>query len=134
MGIASLTSQHMCVAALAKLVSPIQSLLRSCMPTRMVEQIALFSHQRLVRLPRANGHGYAVQRVRRYGDLHKPVLGGGLCRPTSPCRLKVVRQVEPGIGASLAGRMVISGRMVDVCAELDRMARSQMTGPKSPLL
>ena len=37
-------------------------------------------------------------------------------------RLKIVRQFEPGANRSCAGRLVISGRMADVCAELDRMA------------
>lgn len=37
-------------------------------------------------------------------------------------RLKIVRQFEPGSNRSCAGRLVISGRMSDVCAELDRMA------------
>ena len=40
--------------------------------------------------------------------------------------LRVVRFVEAGVpaanGAQMAGRMVISGRMSDVCAELDRLA------------
>ena len=40
-------------------------------------------------------------------------------------RLKVVRQFEPGVGPAYAGRMVISGRMADVCAELDRMAERE---------
>ena len=38
-------------------------------------------------------------------------------------RLKIVRQFEPGANRSCAGRLVISGRMSDVCAELERMAR-----------
>ena len=37
-------------------------------------------------------------------------------------RLKVVRQFEPGASRSCAGRLVISGRMSEVCAELERMA------------
>jgi hypothetical protein len=37
-------------------------------------------------------------------------------------RLKIVRQFEPGASRSCAGRLVISGRMSDVCAELERMA------------
>ena len=37
-------------------------------------------------------------------------------------RLKVVREFDPGIERSRAGRMVISGRIADVCAELDRIA------------
>lgn len=36
--------------------------------------------------------------------------------------LRVVRVVEACHGPSIAGRMVISGRMADVCAELDRLA------------
>ena len=42
-------------------------------------------------------------------------------------RLKIVRNFELGVGSSYAGRMKISGRMVDVCAELDRMAQHEVT-------
>lgn len=53
------------------------------------------------------------------------------CRATatltrsSPSRLRIVRAFEAGMGPSCAGRMVISGRMADVCAELDRMAQRE---------
>lgn len=40
-------------------------------------------------------------------------------------RLKIVRQFEPDASACCAGRMTISGRMADVCAELDRMAQRE---------
>jgi len=40
--------------------------------------------------------------------------------PTTP--LRVVRVVEQGQARNHVGRMVISGRMADVCAELDRLA------------
>ena len=36
--------------------------------------------------------------------------------------LRVLRVVDVGHASSTAGRMVISGRMADVCAELDRLA------------
>ena len=36
--------------------------------------------------------------------------------------LKILREFEPGKSRSSTGRLVISGRMVDVCAALDRMA------------
>lgn len=36
--------------------------------------------------------------------------------------LRVVRESDSAILPDCAGRMVISGRMADVCAELDRMA------------
>ncbi len=36
--------------------------------------------------------------------------------------LRMVRVMEAGQTSSQVGRMVISGRMADVCAELDRLA------------
>lgn len=36
--------------------------------------------------------------------------------------LRVVRVLEAGQARTSVGRMVISGRMADVCAELDRLA------------
>jgi hypothetical protein len=42
-------------------------------------------------------------------------------RPTQR-PLRVVRVMEAGQPRSQVGRMVISGRMADVCAELDRLA------------
>ena len=35
--------------------------------------------------------------------------------------LRIVRVAESGLHRSSVGRMVISGRMADVCAELDRL-------------
>jgi len=46
-------------------------------------------------------------------------------KASSQRRLKVVREFDAGISSSCAGRMVISGRMADVCAELDRMAQKE---------
>lgn len=40
----------------------------------------------------------------------------------APVALRVVRVMEAGQARSSVGRMVISGRMEDVCAELDRLA------------
>ncbi|MBA3593132.1 MAG: hypothetical protein H0W47_04955 [Polaromonas sp.] len=48
-----------------------------------------------------------------------------MARTAAPRRLKVVREFEAGISPSCAGRMVISGRMADVCAELDRMTQRE---------
>lgn len=39
--------------------------------------------------------------------------------------LRVLRVVEPSAPRAVAGRMVISGRMADVCAELDRLAAQE---------
>jgi hypothetical protein len=41
--------------------------------------------------------------------------------------LRVVHVMESGQGRSGGGRMVISGRMADVCAELDRLAAREAT-------
>ncbi len=63
----------------------------------------------------------------------QPMRAGGQkpfqsqARINAPRRLKVVREFEAGISPSCAGRMVISGRMADVCAELDRMAQREAT-------
>lgn len=54
----------------------------------------------------ASGHGHVAWPPARRG--HRP--------------LRVLRIVDTGHAASTAGRMVISGRMADVCAELDRLA------------
>ena len=43
----------------------------------------------------------------------------------APTRLRVLREFEPGTSPACAGRMVITGRMADVCAELERMSQSQ---------
>ena len=41
--------------------------------------------------------------------------------------LRVVRILEVGQSSAQVGRMMISGRMADVCAELDRLAASEAT-------
>jgi hypothetical protein len=51
--------------------------------------------------------------------LHKPV--------------RVVRVLEAGHSRNAVGRMSISGRMADVCAELERLAARETSGFFSPL-
>jgi uncharacterized protein YfaP (DUF2135 family) len=47
--------------------------------------------------------------------------------PAKPIhRVRVVRNVDTSLPADRAGRMVVSGRFADVCAELDRLAASEM--------
>lgn len=48
------------------------------------------------------------------GALHRPVH--------APKPLRIVRILEAGQAPAQVGRMLISGRMADVCAELDRLA------------
>jgi hypothetical protein len=46
----------------------------------------------------------------------------------APQALRVVRVLEPSASRAVAGRMVISGRLADVCAELDRLAAQESRG------
>jgi len=43
--------------------------------------------------------------------------------------LRIVRIMEAGQPPAHAGRMVISGRIADVCAELDRLSAREATQP-----
>jgi hypothetical protein len=91
---------------------------------------ALGSLRRLVRsvFGRRTGHqGVAAGFARSGNRLHMAEGRGHVAWPTArpPCgarRLRVLRVVDAGHAPSTAGRMVISGRMADVCAELDRLA------------
>jgi hypothetical protein len=49
-----------------------------------------------------------------------------LARPTPRnTPLRVVRLAEDGVRKDCAGRMVMSGRMADICAELDRLTERE---------
>jgi hypothetical protein len=58
----------------------------------------------------------------RTSPRHPPIAVHATPRACVRRPLRVVRVVEARQGACGAGRMVISGRMADVCAELDRLA------------
>lgn len=74
-------------------------------------------------LPFATGKTSALRRPALAAS--KPCKAAS--HPTASSRLRILRQFEPGISPACAGRMVISGRMADVCAELDRMAQREAT-------
>jgi hypothetical protein len=59
------------------------------------------------------------------GAVRKPLPARALA-PAKP--LRVLRVVEPSAPRAVAGRMVISGRLADVCAELDRLAAQEARG------
>jgi hypothetical protein len=71
--------------------------------------------------PRPAGRIHPVWTVRRPSC--QTMAGAILAkRPIAPPpALRVLRVSEMGPRSDCAGRMVISGRMADVCAELDRM-------------
>lgn len=65
--------------------------------------------------PRSSMHPVASPAVRSVRLPSQPP------RPVRPL-VRVVRVVDSAPASAGAGRMVISGRMADVCAELDRLA------------
>jgi hypothetical protein len=54
--------------------------------------------------------------------MHSTVRESEVRHSTTQKPLRVFRMVEANQSRSCVGRMVISGRMSDVCAELDRLA------------
>ena len=64
-----------------------------------------------------------LQRPPLRAPVKAPACGSAAVRAARP--LRVLRIVEPGSAHAGAGRMVISGRMADVCAELDRLAAAE---------
>lgn len=60
-----------------------------------------------------------VIRTSRRRDLSSSISSA--CTKVPVNRLKIVREFDSGSSPKLAGRMVISGRMSDVCDELERM-------------
>ncbi|MDB5946730.1 MAG: hypothetical protein JWQ33_1756, partial [Ramlibacter sp.] len=57
------------------------------------------------------------------GNRSRPVWAGATRAALPPRRpLRVLRVVDACHAPASAGRMVISGRMADVCAELERLA------------
>ena len=59
-----------------------------------------------------------------------PVQRMAALRPAKP--LRVVRVLEPSAPRAVAGRMVISGRLADVCAELERLAAQESVSAVRP--
>lgn len=70
--------------------------------------------------PGGPGHPTTPATGPRKPTPHRPVWHGPVRHAFRP--LRVVRVLEPAAPRSTAGRMVISGRLADVCAELDRLA------------
>ncbi len=82
-------------------------------PHAAPNQAAHIAHQWLSRLTRLARHAA------------RPATEPGPQRNFGTRPLRVLRVVEPHQSSGAAGRMVISGRMADVCAELDRLAAAE---------
>jgi hypothetical protein len=61
----------------------------------------------------------------RNSEAHATPSSGPFAKKVMP--LRVLRVLEKGQPRSCAGRLVISGRMDDVCAELDRLVAHEAT-------
>ena len=130
MGIASFSAHFSGVSAWAAVVAPLRGLLSLFVPQQAASANAasLPHHTSPHYSPlQATSHARSIDRS-RWLRSNTPVALKQVCRPAQQprtSRLKIVRQFEPGVGPTCAGRMVISGRMADVCAELDRMTERE---------
>ncbi len=103
---------------MSMVLAPVQALLAFFMPV----QVAHASHRPLVHTPapRQASTQNIIQQTQT------AATAAACIRPVS--RLKVMREFEPGMARTQSGRMVISGRMSDVCAELDRITQKETVG------
>ena len=128
MGIASFSPNLSRMPVLSVLLAPLQALLSLFVPAQaaaagsrnasgLTPASQNMQHRITGGLPHQAGARVAAKSCRTTAKT-------ALTR-SSPSRLRIVRAFEAGVGPSCAGRMVISGRMADVCAELDRMAQRE---------
>jgi hypothetical protein len=100
--------------AISDLMSPVQAWARGLLPhasPRSVQQAPIVQATHQSKTPKSIA--YKPMAARSRGIYHPQASHG---RP-----LRIERIVESGQPASQVGRMVMSGRMADVCAELDRL-------------
>ena len=123
MGIASFSRSPL----LSVLLAPLQALAALWVPAQPAVSVTPSSPVPAFRRLAANDSSAtkivagSAQTARSAAPKHCP----NVTRTGAPRRLKVVREFEAGISPSCAGRMVISGRMADVCAEQERMAQRE---------
>ena len=111
MGIAGFSPSVFCAPGASTLLAPVQALVALFMPVQPVKAI----RHPVVRAPEL-----------RMSVKPSPVdaAPAGVRSRQTTC-LRVIREFDPCAKRSHSGRMVISGRMADVCAELDRIAAKE---------
>ncbi len=123
MGIASFSRSPL----LSVLLAPLQALATLWVPAQ--PPAAAPSCSSVPAFKRFAANDSSATKIIAGGSRHTWAAGQKPCqtmaKASAPRRLKIVREFEAGISPSCAGRMVISGRMADVCAELDRMAQRE---------
>ncbi len=125
MGMAIFSPQGSRAPALAMLLAPLNAFIALFMPaqTRSTNNPA-FARPDAARAAGKTPHGHPLDVAPWRGVTSTPVIASSR-RAKKVSRLKIVRAVDPGVAPSCAGRMVISGRMADVCAELERLAQGE---------
>jgi hypothetical protein len=110
---------------LAMLLAPVQALVAWFVPAQ--DRSGRFSAparaQRApgqLALPFASSGGAAPHEPTSFAQ-----TGKAAPKRAAPSRLRIVREFDSNVSPACAGRMVISGRMADVCAELERMAQRE---------
>jgi hypothetical protein len=115
MGMASFSPQFGRATGLSMLLAPIQALAALFVPAQPAPVHARTAFSPAVAY-RTSVEAHKIAKLNATKSAVKSM-------PVAPIqRLKIVRQFEPDVSRSSAGRLVISGRMSDVCAELERMA------------
>ena len=130
MGIASSSNQFSGASVWAAVMAPLHGLLSLFVPQQSAsESAASFNRHTSPHYSphQATGHARSIDSSRWLRGSTQVALKQvrNPAQQLRISRLKIVRQFEPGVGPACAGRMVISGRMADVCAELDRMAERE---------
>jgi len=96
----------------------------------VLAQMSTWVHKTPIKVPCSHPALRIQRRVTPQAWGRNSVIGGsfGMCMGDNhpmPKPLRVVRLSESGSTSQGAGRMRISGRMADVCAELDRLAAKE---------
>jgi hypothetical protein len=115
---------------LSVLLAPVQALVSLFVPAQGTAGASRFSAptgaqfaSRQLALPFASSNFAAIRGPASHaGGTPAAPCGAKAARPS---RLRVVREFDSNVSPACAGRMVISGRMADVCAELERMSQRE---------
>jgi hypothetical protein len=119
------------VPMLSVLLAPVQALVSLFLPAQGMAGASRFSApagtqvtSRQLALPFAS-NDYAAPRSPSTHAAGAPVAQCPARVKAPRSRLRVVREFDSNVSPACAGRMVISGRMADVCAELERMSQRE---------
>ncbi len=105
------------------LLAPVQALAAWFVPAQKQVQPVLRTRTRPARARPAGHCLFPRQPPRR--RVKPPTPASQAPKRPTPSRLRIVREFDANVSPGCAGRMVISGRMADVCAELERMAQRE---------